>query len=368
MRRALLIMIHCEERTGYAIAPLEDVFYRAGRKAGFDEGDIVWSFNGLKDVANPRKIDCSYRSPDSEKLRAFLRRHRVATVLAFDMPVPAPVLADLRREGVRRIVSYWGASMSGINKGAVLAAKRLEYSCRRYKPDLFIFESEAMRETATHGRGVPQSATRVVRLGVDTDAFRPREGDDFYLHDQFNIPRNRKVAIYSGHMEERKGVRVIMKAALQLGAMGRLSGIHFLICGNKGDEARPYEEMLDSSEAKQHVTFAGYRSDMGRLLRGAHVGVIASTGWDSFTMSSVEMMASGLPLVVSNLGGLGEAVEVGLNGYTIEPGNAVDLAGRVFEIANDDSKAAAFSQHSRERAIRLFGKDRQIAEIASLIV
>ena len=364
MRESLLIMLHCEEETGYAIASLEEVFFRSGALAGFSDEEIVWSFNGLKDRGNPRKIDCDYRRPNSQELHLFLRQHKVSTVLAFDLGCPSPVLEVLRRSGVRRIISYWGAGMSGINTGLKLALKRLEYRVRRYRPDLFIFESEAMRSTATHGRGVPIDETRVIRLGVDVERFSPNYGADFYAHDQLRIPRDRKIVFYSGHMEERKGVWVIMDAAVRMSESGKLDGTHFLICGNKGNEAAPLQRRLEGSSAGSHVTFAGYRNDVPQLMRSSAVGVIASTGWDSFTMSSVEMMASGLPMLVSKLGGLSEAVEHGVNGYLIQPGNAVELAERIWQILGNEALAKSLSMSSRLKAEREFRKDLQIAAIA----
>lgn len=367
MTASILIMIHCEEHTGYAISSLEDVFYQAALRAGFPDERIFWSFNGLKDVNNPRKIDCDYRRPNANKLIPFLKKHQISTVIAFDLGYPAPIISLLKTNGVNRIISYWGASMSSINNGLKLALKKVEFLLRRNKPDLFIFESEAMRQTATHGRGVAESATKVVYLGVDVEKFTPAYGKDFYAHTELGIPTHRKIVFYSGHMEERKGVRVIVSAALLLSKQGQLGNIHFVICGNKGDEAKPYQDLLTGSAAQAHVTFAGYRTDIERLMRSSSIGVIASTGWDSFTMSSVEMMASGLPMIVSNLQGLSETIAPDQNGFLITPGNASELAERVALLANDPDLAQTFSQHSRQRAEQLFAKAKQIQAIADLL-
>ena len=364
---AILIMIHCEEKTGYAISSLEQVFHQAALNAGYSEDRIFWSFNGLKDKSATNKIDCDYRNPNQNSLIPFLRNHNIKTVIAFDLGYPATVIKLLKENGISKIVSYWGASMSSINSGPKLILKKLEYLLRQNKPDLFVFESEAMRKTATQGRGIPKQATEVVYLGVDTNKFSPPENPDFYAHEQLNIPRNRHIIFYSGHMEERKGVRIIINAALILAKNNRLQNIHFVLCGNKGNEADTYINLLIDSNANTHVTFAGYRNDIDRLMRSSRVGVIASTGWDSFTMSSVEMMASGLPLIVSNLQGLAETIEHQHNGYLIEPGNANELAQRIFELTNNPDPTNIMAINSRKRALKFFTKDQQIAKISSLI-
>lgn len=366
-QQSILIMIHCEESTGYAISSLENVFFHAAIQAGFSEDNIFWSFNGLKDKNNPTKIHCDYRNPNPDTLIPFLQQHRVTTVIAFDLGYPAAVIKILKQQGVKRIISYWGASMSSINSGLKLLMKKIEYRFQHNKPDVFIFESEAMRKTATHGRGIPRQATEVVYLGVDIEKFLPAYGETFYAHEQLNIPRHRKIIFYSGHMEERKGVRVIVNAAILLAAQNALQNIHFVLCGNKGEEAKPYQDLLESSPAQEHVTFAGYRSDINMLMRSSSVGVIASTGWDSFTMSSVEMMASGLPMIVSNLQGLAETIQENQNGYLIAPGDAAELAERIETLTSQPKIAAQFSANSRRRAELLFAKETQIQRIAQLL-
>ena len=364
---AILIMIHCRENTGYAITSLEEVFLQAALSSGFTKDSIFWSFNGLVDQQAPNKIDCNFQNPNAEALVPFIKNNNIKTVLAFDLGYPAPVLKILKESGVSHVISYWGAGMSSINSGLKLIFKKLEYFLRRDKPNIFVFESEAMRKTATHGRGIPTTATEVIYLGVDTKKFSPPAAPDYYAHTQFNIPQNRRIIFYSGHMEERKGVRIIIKAALIMAAQNQLDNVHFILCGNKGDEAKTYTDMLIGSGAITHVTFAGYRNDIPQLMRSSSIGVIASTGWDSFTLSSVEMMASGLPLIVSNLQGLAETIEHEHNGYLIEPGNAEELALRIYELINNPILINTLADNSRKRALKKFTKEQQVQKIAALL-
>lgn len=364
---AILIMIHCEEHTGYAISSLEHVFQQAALLAGYSDNRIFWSFNGLKDIGAPNKIDCDYRNPDQNTLSPYLRNNNIQTVIAFDLGYPARVICLLKDNGVKKIISYWGASMSSINSGLRLWIKQLEFFLRRHKPDHFVFESEAMRHTATNGRGIPYNATSVLYLGVNTEIFSPNYDQDFYAHEQLEIPKNRKIVFYSGHMEERKGVRTIIKAAIHLADTDALDNIHFVLCGNKGDEAKTYTDMLVGTMAESQVTFAGYRNDIAALMRSSSIGVIASTGWDSFTMSSVEMMASGLPLIVSNLQGLSETIEANKNGFLVTPGDHIELAKKITHLCNDNALAESFSKKSRQRAEQHFSVSLQIRKMAEIL-
>ncbi|HET9947608.1 MAG TPA: hypothetical protein VFQ22_01660, partial [Longimicrobiales bacterium] len=98
--RALLVVMHCQPETGYAIGPLERAFLRVG--------------TGL---VGPDHVHFVY--PGQDPVQA-VREHGIDHVLGFDMPVQAPGLAAMRREGAKRVVAYWGAPMSSINRGPKL--------------------------------------------------------------------------------------------------------------------------------------------------------------------------------------------------------------------------------------------------------
>jgi glycosyltransferase involved in cell wall biosynthesis len=361
-------MIHCEQNTGYAIEKLEKVFLKSAFQAGYSAENIYWSYSK---VSNPtdRVYALDFHGTNFENdLNSILKKLSFDVILAFDLPFPSNVIPIAKRNGVRKVISYWGASMSSINSGVKLALKKIEHMMRSNKSaDTYIFESQAMQLTATHGRGIPKERTTVIPLGVDTSEYFPSNVNE-YIHENLNIPLNRKVIFYSGHMEERKGVRTIIRAALEMESAGKLDNIHFVLCGNKGSEADSYLDELKNSEALNHVTFAGYRDDIPQLMRSSDIGVIASTGWDSFTRSSIELLASGIPLIASNLGGLAETTKHEETGYLIEPGNHQELMKRIIELTDDDDLRAKMSLNALTRVENFFTELEQIKKISNTLV
>lgn len=364
---SILIMLHCEQNTEYAIAPLERVFESAARLAGYGEDHIHWSYSHVYQPG-ARVHTLKYRSPqDARYLEEIIKQYAIETILAFDMPYPTPVARAAHKAGVKRIVSYWGASMSSINTGPKLLLKRLGwYLAAKAAPTSFIFESKAMLQAATNGRGVPRSKAHLIPLGVDTNVYYPEEGS-YYAHTEFGIPKERRIIFYSGHMEERKGVRVLINAMLALEEKGQLDPFHLLICGNRENEASPFLAMLEGHKAKQHVTFAGYRRDIPQLMRSSFLGAIASTGWDSFTMSSVEMMASGLPVIVSELQGLKDTIETDVCGRNIKPGDASSLARHLLDYLANPIDYQSHRAAARLRAELNFTLEHQVQSLTRLL-
>lgn len=365
--KSILLMFHCEQNTGYAIKSLEDVFKTAAIQSGFHPDNILWSYSKKSDHSkNVFEINY-YKKSDADNLQKIIRKHQITTILAFDMPVSTIAAHHAKKAGAKNIISYWGASMSGINTGFKLFLKRIECQLKENSsPDHYIFESIAMKNTGVNGRGICNKKTSVINLGVDTVEFQPNN-DKSYIKKLLSIPNDRKVVFYSGHMEERKGIRTIVKSAKYLADINCIENIHFVLCGNKGNEADTYLLEIEHSQAKNHVTFAGYRDDIPELMASSDIGVIASTGWDSFTKSSVEMLASGIPLIASKLGGLSETTEHNVTGELFEPGDYISLATIITKLSNDPERLLKQSLAARKRAIELFSINDQIKKISSLI-
>jgi glycosyltransferase involved in cell wall biosynthesis len=375
--QAILIFFHCPSNTGYAIGKLEPVFLDMARRLVSDDEKIHFSYTKLNDypvcLMNSRVRVLQYdpmtaTREECVKIGRYIGDHGINVALGFDQPVSSPLYPVIRQAGVNLLVSYWGAPMSSQNSGAKLLLKKFEVYLSRSRPDIFIFESKAMAETAIYGRGIPSGQVRVVHLGVDTERFKPRKEFIWYAHDIFGIPRHRRIVFYSGHMEERKGVHVIIEAAKELVLTRRRRDVHFLIIGNRPGEEDRFHWMYQGTAAEAHITFGGYRDDGEKILSSCYVGVIASTGWDSFTMSALEIAASGLPLIVSKLQGLSETIEDGRTGYFIVPGSHEDLADRLDHILQSCDLRNDLGEAARKRIVEGYSREHQVDRLVSVLM
>lgn len=374
----MLFLFHTPVSTAYAMTRLKASFAMAGERVtgaisgvhlgfidleGRTPGDVPAGLGGVHRIPwRGVKLE-----PEGRKaLMSVVREHGIRTVVGFDLRPGSPVHGAAREAGAKYVIAYFGAPMSSLNSGLKLFLKRLEIRMRSEVADRYVFESEAMRETGVRGRGIPVDKTVVVPLGVNLERFHPATGPRT-LPPDLGIPDDRFVVVFSGHMERRKGVWVLVNAIQHLVEELGDRRFHLLVCGNEGDQAAPYLAQLEGREAQNHVTFAGYRNDMPDLMRNAHAGAIASTGWDSFTASSVEMMASGLPLIVSDLQGLSETVEHGASGFLFPAGDHRALSRHLIDLAGDRSLLETMSATARRRAERHFGEAIHVERLASAL-
>jgi glycosyltransferase involved in cell wall biosynthesis len=80
------------------------------------------------------------------------------------------------------------------------------------------------------------------------------------------------------------------------------------------------EQLARSLGLTDRVHFLGQRMDVGQILAGAQISVLA-TNWEGLPLSILESMRAGLPVIASSVGGIPEAICDGETGYVVPPGN-----------------------------------------------
>lgn len=371
----MMVLFHCESNPGYAASSHEHTFLEVAKNLTGDIKHIHYAYSNLdggmspslpSELTNVLQVDTQWSSDDQlQQIEDYIRNNKITRLLGFDQPVSRPMYQALRRGGIETFVSYWGAPMSSINGGLKLFLKKLEVSTKRYGPDHYIFQSAGMRDTAINGRGIPPSKTSIVKTGIDTQKYSPDKAKRYYAHQCFNIPTNRKIIVFSGHMERRKGVHVILRAAQELTQNLNLKDVQFLILGNRPGEKENFSEYLQNPAVNDHITFGGYRNDVPDLLRSCSVGMIASVEWDSFPMSSLEMAATELPLLVSDLAGLKEAITCE-TGKTFPINDHITAANQIKNLLENPELLAAMGKNGRERVLNQYSQKSQAAGITSV--
>jgi glycosyltransferase involved in cell wall biosynthesis len=109
------------------------------------------------------------------------------------------------------------------------------------------------------------------------------------------------------------------------------------------------------------ITFLGWRDDV-EALHGAWRAFAAPSLYEGFPLAALEAMASGLPIVASDTGGLPEMVDDGRTGFLVPVGDAEALAQRLALLLSDDQLCGRMSSASRERVRQRFSATRMAAE------
>jgi len=134
-----------------------------------------------------------------------------------------------------------------------------------------------------------------------------------------------------------------------------------------GDGPTRQEVQVEAGKAglADRVQFTGARDDVAEILAGAHVFVLSSR-WEGLPLTVLEAMRAGLPVVASDVGGVGEAVGTNQTGFLVPLGDHGQLAEPLTALcANPDLRARLGRQGRRVYEAR-FQLDRMVAETAAL--
>ncbi len=373
---SILILFHCESNPGFAASSHEHTFLSMALQVVKKYENVHFGYRTLESGISPNlpkslknyvELDTRWDDPDKLNfIENYIRINNIKIVFGFDQPVSRPGYERLRKGGVQHFISYWGAPMSSLKPWPVLLIKKLQVALSSYGPDHYIFQSEGMRETAVRGRGLQKSKTSVVKTGIDTEKFKPNKKNIYYAHDQFSIDRKRKIVVFTGHMEKRKGVHIILKSAVTLCEDFNREDIHFLILGNREHQEKVFDPIFKNTKAEKFVTFGGYRNDIHLIFQSCSLGMIASTGWDSFPMSSVEMASTGLPIIVSDLEGLREAV-TSKTGLLFPAGDFKAASSVLIKLIDNPSLRESMGVEGRKRVINNYSRAQQIKNLVNII-
>jgi len=124
-------------------------------------------------------------------------------------------------------------------------------------------------------------------------------------------------------------------------------------------------KFISQNRLSQFVQFLGYVKDPRSLFSISDIGIVCSRS-EAFGRVTVEMMMSGVPVIVSNTGANCEIVENNQTGLVYQCGNPMDLAEKIQELMHNPRKASRMAEEARRRAIEKFSSKRSAFEIFSI--
>ncbi|WP_180108083.1 glycosyltransferase family 4 protein [Acinetobacter sp. YH12085] len=181
-----------------------------------------------------------------------------------------------------------------------------------------------------------------VSNGVDTKKFT--------AINPFNFPQKIKFLL-ARRLHEKNGVIVFAQAITLM----KSQNFEVVIAGG-GTEREKMEEILASKGCLQKVTFLGPMSnkDMPEVYKQVQFSVLPSF-YEATSITGLESMATGLPLVGTNVGGIPYLIKDGQTGYLVPSHDAQALADKMDEVIEIGAERyAQLSQASRQRAEQFF--------------
>lgn len=116
---------------------------------------------------------------------------------------------------------------------------------------------------------------------------------------------------------------------------------------------------------EQGVIFLGQRTDIASILCCSHIGILCSHQ-EGVSIAAMEAMATGLPMIVTDVGGMSELVVDGETGLVVPAKKPQSLARAIGRLAKDPQLRLRLGQAGRERANQKFSLQATVAQYERL--
>ena len=229
----------------------------------------------------------------NEQLR-FLKRNNIKVIYYSDKPSWAPRYWLYRLAGVRRIIVH--DHTPGLRSPATGLKKMFKAFIHRVPglaADGMIATTEFVRQRHIHVNCIAPHKCYVATNGIP-ELTDNTVADPYAL---YGIPASRKILVMTGRANQYKGIGFILDCIANLINSGKTPELHFLFLGD-GPDLEHFREQAKTLNIVNHVSFPGRVNNVAQLLPACSAAAHPSRGEVGYSLSILEYMRAGLPVIV----------------------------------------------------------------------
>jgi glycosyltransferase involved in cell wall biosynthesis len=240
------------------------------------------------------------------------------------------------------------------------------------RTDRVIALSSAQRHDIAHVyRVAPPDKVIVVPLGLDLRPFAtvgPADGSAgraaLGIPQRTNSVRCAPLVGYVGRLTAVKNPTLFVSTARRV--LQSLPDVHFALIGD-GELRVDIERQIAGLGLSDRVTLAGWQRDMPPIYAAMDALVLPSLN-EGTSVTAIEAMAAGIPVVATAVGGMPDLIADGQTGLLAPSGDAQALADRVIGLLRDPKQARSLALAGRQDVLARFSVERLIRDMESLYV
>ena len=195
--------------------------------------------------------------------------------------------------------------------------------------------SDAVKETISPFI-TDKEKLKTIHSGIDIDKYN-KTAKDYILHKTFNIPTNSILIGTIGALTNQKDhftfIDVAEKILLKKEA-------YFIIIGS-GKLEKEIKETINNKKLQSRIFLAGFRNDIPTIIKDLDIFLFTSI-FEGLGTVLLDAMASGIPIVSTDVSGIPEIIENDKNGLLSKPKDTTNLASQVSELIENDEKRNFF--------------------------
>jgi glycosyltransferase involved in cell wall biosynthesis len=236
-----------------------------------------------------------------------------------------------------------------LDRRKVRVVQALDAALGRFRTDRFHAVSSAVKDDAVAALRLPDDKVTVIERGRRPETLPiVSPARRAAARDKLGLPADAEVLVSVGRQEYQKGHRYSLVAVRELSDRPDLV---LLVAGRTGNESDELQQILTGMpEIAARVQLLGHRPDVAEVLAAADLFVFPSL-FEGMPGAVIEAMASGLPIVAS---------DIGANAVLVAPRDASALAAAVRELLDDRLRMDDTGNRSREIFEKRFTIERSV--------
>jgi glycosyltransferase involved in cell wall biosynthesis len=240
---------------------------------------------------------------------------------------------------------------------------RLRWFVLRVFCNQIIAVSEKTRAHHLESGNLGSSKVMTLYNGVDISRFKGIDKAQITKTRQaLNLTLDIPIIITVAVLREPKGIQNMIKALPAI--LEQVPDLHYLIVGD-GNYGAALHELVSALTLEEHVTFAGHRTDIPALLACGDIFVLPTLK-DALPTVLIEALAAEIPVVASNVGGVPEIIENGVDGLLVPPDDPSSLAKACLELLNNSELVRQMILEGSQIVQQRFSINAQIEKLSSL--
>ena len=209
--------------------------------------------------------------------------------------------------------------------------------------------------------GISPSKIAAVHTCVDINKFDPEKAKNG-LRKELGLDAATPIVGTVSILRRKKGHHILLDAIPEI--LKEVPEAVFVFAGN-GPQEENILNKIKALELEGKVFMLGLRHDIPDILRSIDLFVLP-TLQEALGTSFIEAMAMEKPVIGTDVGGVGEVIKDGVNGYMVKASDPSDLAGTIIKVLKADQRGKMMGMQGRRMVLKNFSAEKMCEQMFAL--
>jgi glycosyltransferase involved in cell wall biosynthesis len=194
-------------------------------------------------------------------------------------------------------------------------------------------------------QGLDSKIITLIRNGINLDFFQP--GDSMKVRKKLGLKNDRLILLSIGSLNKNKNHALLINAFSEI--VTSKSSLHLYIIG-KGKEQNRLKKKIKELKLEQKITLLGLldHKSISEWLKAADIFILPSQN-EGTPNSLLEAMASGLPVIASQVGGIPELIQENIEGLLFKSDSKEDLKEKLYKLIKDNQLQEFLGKNAQKK-------------------